>query len=56
MNLFALGGHERVLFVDDEKAIVDVGREILEHLGYDVIARTSSIEALELFRVEAGPV
>ena len=45
-----LGGNERVLFVDDEKAIADVGREILGHLGYEVTARTSSIDALELFR------
>ena len=48
-----LGGHERVLFVDDEMAIVEVGREVLEHLGYEVVARTSSIEALELFRGQA---
>ena len=39
--------------MDDEKAIVEVGREILEHLGYEVVTRTSSIEALELFRVQA---
>ena len=56
LNLFPLGGHERVLFVDDEKAIVEIGREILEHLGYEVVARTSSIEALELFRVTGRPV
>jgi len=45
-----LGGHERVLFVDDEQTIVEVGQKILEHLGYDVVARTSSVEALELFK------
>ena len=53
MNRFPLGGHERVLFVDDEEMIVEIGRNILEHLGYEVVARTSSIEALELFRVQA---
>ena len=46
------GGHERVLFVDDEKAIVEIGQEILERLGYQVVVRTSSIEALELFRAK----
>jgi CheY-like chemotaxis protein len=51
MESMPLGGHERVLLVDDELAIVEVGRNILEHLGYEVVARTSSIEALELFRV-----
>ncbi|HUT69379.1 MAG TPA: ATP-binding protein [Desulfatiglandales bacterium] len=43
-------GNERILFVDDEKALVDIGVQLLEHLGYRVVARTSSIEALEAFR------
>jgi signal transduction histidine kinase/ActR/RegA family two-component response regulator len=43
-------GNERILFVDDEKALVDIGAQLLEHLGYQVTARTSSIEALEAFR------
>ena len=43
-------GNERILFVDDEKALVDIGVQLLEHLGYHVVARTSSIEALEAFR------
>ncbi|MBE9547318.1 MAG: PAS domain S-box protein [Proteobacteria bacterium] len=43
-------GDERILFVDDEQVLVDVGKEMLEHLGYEVVTRTSSIEALELFR------
>ena len=42
-------GKERILFVDDEKALVDLGRRMLERLGYTVDCRTSSIEALELF-------
>jgi CheY-like chemotaxis protein len=29
---------------------VDVGKQMLEHLGYRVVVRTSSVEALELFR------
>ncbi len=44
------GGHERVLFVDDEQPIVDIARQMLQRLGYRVETRTSSIEALELFR------
>ena len=43
-------GKECILFVDDEKALVDMGRQMLERLGYSVVPRTSSIEALELFR------
>lgn len=45
-------GKGRILFVDDEKALVDIGREILEGLGYEVVARTSSVEALEAFRFQ----
>ncbi|TFG93215.1 MAG: PAS domain S-box protein, partial [Syntrophobacterales bacterium] len=43
-------GCERILFVDDEPSLTDIGKQILEHLGYQVTARTSSTEALELFR------
>ncbi len=45
-------GHERILFIDDEPGLVDVGKQILEKLGYEVVAGTSSVEALELFRSE----
>ena len=44
------GGFERILFVDDEKMLVDVGEQILRRLGYDVVSRTSPLEALELFK------
>jgi len=43
-------GHGRILFVDDEATLVDTGRQILEHFGYDVTGLTSSIKALDLFR------
>jgi len=43
-------GHERILFIDDEKILADLGRQMLERLGYTVTCRTSSIEALELFK------
>jgi len=45
-------GNERVLFVDDEAALAAVGQEMLESLGYDVVARTSSIEALKTFQMQ----
>ena len=44
------GGTERILFVDDEKGAVDAIQSMLMNLGYQVTARTSSIEALEAFR------
>jgi signal transduction histidine kinase/CheY-like chemotaxis protein len=43
-------GKERILFVDDEKALIDLGKQMLERLGYKVVSRTSSVEALEAFR------
>ena len=48
------GGNERILFVDDEKAMVDAIRPMIERLGYKLTARTSSIEALEVFRANPG--
>ena len=43
-------GKERVLFIDDEPSIANLGRKSLERFGYDVTIRQSSLEALELFR------
>ncbi len=49
-------GTESVLFIDAEPAIVNMGKQILESLGYDVITRTSSIEALEYFKTQSERV
>jgi len=43
-------GTERILFVDDEQALVNMGKQLLESLGYKVTTRTSSNEALTLFK------
>jgi PAS domain S-box-containing protein len=45
-------GSERILIVDDEESVVDIGRRRLERLGYQVEARTNPIDALELFRTD----
>ena len=45
-------GTERILFVDDEAPIAKMGGQILERLGYSVTTRTSSIEAVKLFRAK----
>jgi CheY-like chemotaxis protein len=45
-----LTGNECILFVDDEPALANISKQTLESLGYDVTTRTSSIEALELFK------
>ncbi len=46
------GGTERILFVDDEPALVKMWQTMLDRLGYQVTAFTSSLEALEAFRAE----
>ncbi|MEJ5359163.1 MAG: PAS domain S-box protein [Desulfobacterales bacterium] len=45
-----LGGKGRILFVDDEAMLAELGGRILEKLGYEVVTRTSPLEALELFK------
>ncbi len=42
-------GTERILFVDDEKVLVDLGQYLLQELGYRVTTETSSLEALKCF-------
>jgi len=44
------GRKERLLFVDDEEVIVQLGMEMLTDLGYEVTGKTSSVDAWELFR------
>jgi len=43
-------GNEKILLVDDEETLVYTIKKMLEGLGYQVAARTSSLEVLELFR------
>ena len=45
-------GAERILFVDDEMLLVEMGREVLRGLGYKVVATTSSAWALKVFRTQ----
>lgn len=43
-------GHERILLVEDEVQVAEIGHRLLTHLGYQVTVRTNSREALELFQ------
>ena len=47
-------GGERVLFVDDEVTLVELGKEMLESVGYHVVTQTSGVDALESFRSAPG--
>jgi len=46
----AESGRERILFVDDEQILADLGKATLESLGYRVVSVTSAPRALDLFR------
>jgi PAS domain S-box-containing protein len=42
-------GTEKVLFIDDREMLTDIGKTMLENLGYSVTAINDSSEALDLF-------
>ena len=49
-------GRGRVLFVDDEAALAEIGQELLESLGYKVTTETDSRRALARFRSDPQAV
>jgi CheY-like chemotaxis protein len=49
-SMVAPGGAERILVVDDEAMLAEMTMTLLKRLGYTVTVRTSSWDALDLFR------
>lgn len=47
-------GNERILFVDDEELLAEMGKQMLERLGYRVTVRHDGLEALEIFKNTPG--
>jgi PAS domain S-box-containing protein len=47
-------GQERILFVDDEPDLLQLGKQMLEHLGYQVVTFINPNEALQEFRQNPG--
>jgi PAS domain S-box-containing protein len=45
-------GTERILLIDDEDALVEMGESMLKRLGYHVRSTKDSLEALDIFRSE----
>ncbi len=45
-------GHGRILIVDDEKTVNDMESRMLRRLGYEVVSKSGSQEALDAFRSE----
>ncbi|MDY6970766.1 MAG: ATP-binding protein [Thermodesulfobacteriota bacterium] len=48
------GGSGKILVVDDEESVVESLKRVLTHLGYQIIGKTSSMQALEVFKQEPG--
>jgi PAS domain S-box-containing protein len=46
------GGHERILFIDDEEDLATLGAQTLNDLGYCVTPGTKPLEALALFSLD----
>ncbi len=53
LPITSYAGTESILYVDDDHAIVEMGKQILDTMGYKVKAATGSLEALSLFRSKA---
>ena len=45
-------GSEKILFIDDEPALVHMCKQMLEKLGYEVTAETSPLKALDVFSAQ----
>jgi CheY-like chemotaxis protein len=48
------GNGERILYVDDEKPLGQMGKKILEHFGYRVEIHSDAVAALEALRSQPG--
>jgi PAS domain S-box-containing protein len=46
------GGSERILYVDDEESLLNLNRQRLERLGYQVKSTTKPVDALEWFKAD----
>ena len=44
----------RILFVDDDETVLEMGREILESFGYNVVTATNGQRALERFKQDSS--
>jgi hypothetical protein len=51
-----LGGNETVLLVEDEAALREFLREVLEASGYSTLVASDGAEALQIADAHAGPI
>jgi PAS domain S-box-containing protein len=52
----AQGGTEMILLVDDEEMVADIGKDLLEKLGYTILVAASGTEALKIFNANRDEV
>ena len=52
----AQGGTEMILLVDDEEMVADIGKDMLEKLGYTILVAFSGAEAINLFNANRDEV
>jgi CheY-like chemotaxis protein len=52
----AARGHETILLVEDEPAVLDMGRMMLERLGYRVLAAATPADAIREAHAHAGGI
>lgn len=48
-EMVSVSGNERIMFIDDEDSIAQLGQDVLSNFGYTVVTQTDSAEALEEF-------
>ena len=49
-------GYETVLLVDDEEMILDVGKRMLEKLGYETLTAINGAEAVEIYKTRGEDI
>jgi two-component system cell cycle sensor histidine kinase/response regulator CckA len=53
-NQIVKGNHEQILVVDDEIPVLDMMQQRLRKMGYRVITRADSLEAMKTFRADTN--
>jgi CheY-like chemotaxis protein len=49
-------GSETILLIDDEKIIIDVGKELLRKLGYKVLSAGGGREAIDVLKINKDKI
>ncbi|MDM8542466.1 PAS domain S-box protein [Desulfococcaceae bacterium HSG9] len=52
VEMKTIRGKEKILVIDDEKIVLDVGKDLLEALGYSVLTAGGGREGLKIYKAE----